>query len=194
MITSQEFLGYLCDTCNKKVKKPEKIRIFIHNLKGYDSHFIIKYGLKRYEKEIEKSKVLKALTDDNNKERSNTYYLNNLIKVLGRSKENLFFIQIDKFILQDSYCHLPFSLSQLIKDFVQERVFKSLLPDWYTHKEAYPYVWFNTYEKFSVPFLPDRDAFYSKLTGKTISGRSMRKSRVSSTSIVRLSKTSMRSI
>jgi hypothetical protein len=60
-------------------------------------------------------------------------------------------------------------LSQLVKDFVEERIFKSFLPDWYTHKEAYPYEWFNNYEEFDVPFLHDRDAFYSRLTDKTIS-------------------------
>ncbi|MCS7318279.1 MAG: hypothetical protein NZZ41_08255, partial [Candidatus Dojkabacteria bacterium] len=68
-----------------------------------------------------------------------------------------------------SYCHLPFSLSQLVKDYVQTKKFNEFLPDWYTHKEAYPYEWFNNYEKFDVPFLPPREAFYSRLSNKTIS-------------------------
>jgi hypothetical protein len=112
---------------------------------------------------------LKAKANPTDEEKNRLSQLRHFISVLGRSKEKLFYIKVDKSILQDSYCHLPFSLSQLIKDFVQERVFKSFLPDWYTHKEAYPYEWFNTYEKFEVPFLPDKDAFYSRLTGKSIS-------------------------
>ncbi|MCS7318133.1 MAG: hypothetical protein NZZ41_07520, partial [Candidatus Dojkabacteria bacterium] len=43
-----KFIGYVCDECNKKIKKPKKLRIFFHNLKGYDSHFIIKYGIKTF--------------------------------------------------------------------------------------------------------------------------------------------------
>jgi hypothetical protein len=108
-------------------------------------------------------------SDEDGHMKSKKLSLSNFIKVLGKSKEKLFFIQVGRYILQDSFCHLPFSLSQLIKDFVQEKVYKTFLPSWYTHKEAYPYEWFNTYEKFSVPFLPEREFFYSRLTSKTIS-------------------------
>jgi hypothetical protein len=156
-----EFLGYACDSCNK-IKKPDKIRIFVHNLKGYDSHFIIKYGLKRFERELDMLKAIKVMTesDEDGHMKSKKLSLSNFIKVLGKSKEKLFFIQVGRYILQDSFCHLPFSLSQLIKDFVQEKVYKTFLPSWYTHKEAYPYEWFNTYEKFNLPFQPDRETFY----------------------------------
>jgi hypothetical protein len=118
-----KFLGYACETCNLKMRKRHEIRIFFHNLKGYDSHFIIKYGLKKYNDIMNKETNLK---------------IRDYIKVLGKSKEKLFSIQIGNFIFLDSYCHLPFSLSQLIKDYVKEKRFKEFLPDWYTHKEAYP--------------------------------------------------------
>jgi len=42
-----------------------------------------------------------------------------------------------------------------------------LIPE-YKHKEAYPYEWMNSFTKFDFPFLPPREAFYSRITEKTI--------------------------
>jgi hypothetical protein len=150
-----KFLGYACASCNSSMKVSKDIRVFFHNLKGYDSHFIIKYGLKVITREKELSPP-----DDANEEEDKPI---EKINVLGRSKEKLFSIKIGHFLFLDSLCHLDTSLSQLIKGYVKERRFVKFLPDWYTHKEAYPYEWFNTYEKFELPFLPEREAFYSFL-------------------------------
>jgi hypothetical protein len=81
-----------------------------------------KYGLKKFAKEFKDLQNLKVLAEsmlDDDSVKPKTLNFNEFIKVLGKSKEKLFFLQIGNFILQDSYCHLPFSLSQLIKDFVQ---------------------------------------------------------------------------
>jgi len=43
---SGKFIGFVCSSCNSKIIKPDKLVIFLHNLKGYDSHFILKYGIK----------------------------------------------------------------------------------------------------------------------------------------------------
>jgi hypothetical protein len=43
------------------------------------------------------------------------------------------------------------------------------LPSWYSHKEAYPYEWFNDYSKFESTQFPPREDFYSRLSNKTIS-------------------------
>jgi hypothetical protein len=138
-----KFISYACIQCHSKLSKPNKLRIFFHNLKGYDSHFIVKYGIKQYPQ--------------------------NKIQPLGKSKEKLFCIKIGKFVLLDSYCHLPFSLSQLIKDYVTEKKFAKFLPSWYTHKEAYPYEWFDNYDKLNSTKFPSIENFYSRLNNKTIS-------------------------
>jgi hypothetical protein len=116
------FLGYACDSCNKKIKKPRKIKNFFRNLKGYNSHFIIKFGLKKFAKELkdlQKFKVLAESMLDEETTKPKKLNFNEFIKVLGKSKEKLFFIK--SVILQDSYCHLPFSLSQLVKDLYKQR-------------------------------------------------------------------------
>jgi hypothetical protein len=133
-----KFLDYACVQCNNQMRKPNVIRVFFHNLKGYDSHFIVKYGIKQY-------------TEDQ-------------VEPLGKSSEKLFSIKVGNFLFLDSYSHLPFSLSQLIKDYVKEKKFSKFLPDWYTHKEAYPYEWFDDYSKFELDFLPPRECFYSRLS------------------------------
>jgi len=146
---SGKFIGFVCNSCNAKIIKPDKLVIFLHNLKGYDSHFIIKYGLK---------------------------YLNvdkDGIHVLGKSKEKIFRIEIiaqeASLIFLDSYSHLPFSLSDLVRDFVKEPKFKEFLPiPEYKHKEAYPYEWMDSFHKFDIPFLPPRETFYSRITEKRI--------------------------
>jgi hypothetical protein len=151
-----KFLAFLCDDCNKKVREPRDIRVFFHNLKGYDSHFILKYAVKCL-----------------------PYWKS--IKPLGKSKEKLYAIKIPyiveidgkpvkvgSFYFLDSYSHLPFSLSQLVKDYVTTRKFPKYLPDWYKHKEAYPYDWFDDYEKFNAREFPPPNAFYNKLTDSPI--------------------------
>jgi hypothetical protein len=52
---------------------------------------------------------------------------------------------------------------------VKEPKFKEflLIPE-YKHKEAYPYEWMDSFTKFDFPFLPPREAFYSRITEKTI--------------------------
>jgi len=105
------------------------------------------------------------------------------IHVLGKSKEKIFRIEITtlyrsaynvpeeaSFIFLESYSHLPFSLSDLVRDFVKEPKFKEFLPiPEYKHKEAYPYEWMDSFNKFDIPFLPPRETFYSRITEKTIS-------------------------
>jgi len=147
-----KFICYACSSCNKKIRKPYFVRVFFHNLKGYDSHFIIKYALK----------YLKDWTS---------------ITPLGKSKEKLFAIKIPinkkknaGFYFLDSYCHLPFSLSQLVYDYVTDYRFKKFLPlnGNYKHKEAYPYEWFDDYSKFDEKEFPPKEAFYNRLNNKEI--------------------------
>jgi hypothetical protein len=146
------FICFACKECNNKIRKPEFVRIFFHNLKGYDSHFIIKYASK---------------------------YLNDWTSVspLGRSKEKLFAIKVPinkeknrGFYFLDSYCHLPFSLSQLVQDYVTEYPFKKFLPlnGEYKHKEAYPYEWMDSFATFEQKEFPPREAFYNRLTKKNL--------------------------
>ncbi|MCL6579441.1 MAG: hypothetical protein K6T73_08670 [Candidatus Bathyarchaeota archaeon] len=147
-----KFICYACKTCHAKAKKPKFVRVFFHNLKGYDSHFIIKYALK-------KVKFWKA------------------IKPLGKSKEKLFAIKVpfhsyygNGFYFLDSYSHLPFSLSQLVKDYVTEYRFKDFLPlnGEYKHKEAYPYEWMDNFDKFETKEFPPREAFFNRLTSRNL--------------------------
>ena len=147
-----EFLGYACSVCIKKLGKPKFVRVFFHNLKGYDSHFIIKYAINRI-------KTWDTITP------------------LGKSKEKLFAIKVPferkshGIYFLDSYSHLPFSLSQLVKDYITNYRYKNFLPlnGEYKHKEAYPYEWVDSFDKFFETKFPPRSAFYNRLNNKTIS-------------------------
>jgi hypothetical protein len=131
-----------------------KLPVIFHNLKGYDSHFLIKECAKHYKKRMD----CVALTNE---------------KYLSFSFDNIRFI--------DSFAFMSAGLGSLVealaktgtdkfthtmnhfKDCTEEQ--KKLL----FAKGIFPYDWFNDESKFNVTVLPDKEDFYSQLSGRHIS-------------------------
>ena len=149
-------LNYACNSCNINVSALNidnlKIPVIMHNLIGYDSHFLIREASRYVYKEI---------------------------KVLPLSSEKFFALFIDKFVFMDSFQFLPNSLSNLANLLVakgQENLKltansiedKSLLP-LIVRKGVMCYNYITCFKTLEEKKLPAIECFFNDLTGKDIS-------------------------
>ena len=134
---------------------PKKIRIPIvfHNLKGYDSHFIIQ-ELGNF---INKQKNMKVSVIPNNTEKYMAFSLG------------------DHMVFIDSFQFMSSSLDKLVSNLPKDalkytsQVFGDLQLELMTRKGVYPYDYMDSFEKFKEKKIPPKSAFYSQLTDEDIS-------------------------
>lgn len=145
----------ICNSCNLKIKMPNFIPVFIHNLSNYDAHFIIR-----------------ELGYDENK-----------ITIIPNSSEK--FISFSKYISKnftirfiDTFRFMPSSLSILASNLITEnfnkfpetaKVFSSDNLELVTRKGVYPYEYTNSWNKLLENKLPTKEDFYSSLKEAHIS-------------------------
>ena len=159
-----KFRGSAHQECNLKLRiKPEnlKIPVISHNLRGYDSHFIMQqigeiakkhaYTNKKGEKQD-----LNINAIPNNMEKYMAFMLGN----------NLTFI--------DSFQFMSSSLDKLVSNLPKEalkytsQVFKGKRLNLMSQKGVYPYDFMDSFEKFDQTELPTKDQFYSILNDQHI--------------------------
>jgi hypothetical protein len=134
-------LGVAHSTCNiRRVFSYGKIPIFFHNLKSYDSHFIIAGHLP-------------------------PHYVDNM-SAIAESVEKFKTFTLEGFVFKDSLQFLNASLASLVKslnisnfkilqdEFPNENKFQLVL-----RKGIYPYEYVSTVQKFKSKELPSIDAF-----------------------------------
>ena len=141
-----EYRGASHNECNLLSRKPNKIPIFFHNLKGYDGHLIIK----AVDKEIKKINCIPT-----NSERYISFSLNDL-----EFKDSFQFMassldKLSKNLNNDDMKHL--------KQFYDGEQFDLL-----RQKGVFPYEWFNNIDKLKLDKLPSKKEFYSKLNDEHI--------------------------
>ena len=158
------FKGSAHQECNLKLRiKPENIKIpvIFHNLRGYDSHFIMQqigeiakkhaYTNKKGEKQD-----LNINAISNNMEKYMAFMLGN----------NLTFI--------DSFQFMGSSLDKLVSNLPKDdliytsQVFKGKRLNLMSQKDVYPYDFMDSFEKFNQTELPTKDQFYSVLNDQHI--------------------------
>lgn len=139
------YRGAACNACNINFKLPNFVPVVLHNLSGYDAHFIIP-ELGRDKGRID---VLAVSTE----------------KFISFSKS----VKNIKLRFIDSLRFLPFSLSTLAgnlqrNDLVETR---KLVPgdkiDLVLRKGVFPYDYIDSLERFEETSLPPPEMFYSKL-------------------------------
>ena len=152
-----KYRGSAHQTCNLKLQiSPEKIKIpvIFHNLKGYDSNFIIN----ELGELIKKGQEMSISVIAQNAEKYMAFYIG----------KHLSFI--------DSFAFMSSSLDRLASnlsedDFIYtKKCFTD--PDQFNlmkRKGVYPYDYMDSFSKFNDTELPERKEFYSLLTDKNIS-------------------------
>ena len=159
-----KFRGSAHQECNLKLRiKPEdiKIPVIFHNLRGYDSHFIMqqigeianKHG---YTNKKGEKQDLNINAIPNNTEKYMAFTLGN----------HLTFI--------DSFQFMSSSLDKLVSNLPKDdliytsKVFKGKRLNLMSQKGVYPYDFMDSFEKFSQRELPNKDQFYSILNDQHI--------------------------
>ena len=138
-----KYRGAAHNECSSKLKIPKKLPIIFHNLEGYDGHIIFK-----------------ELNNFDNID----------IQAIPKSSEKYMSIIINKNIaFLDSLQFYKASLDTLAGN-LQDSDFKHLMSKFLEDKlkilrkkDAYPYEWVDSYEKFNYKELPPEEAFYSSI-------------------------------
>ena len=154
-----EYRGSAHQDCNLKLRiNPEEIKIpvIFHNLRGYDSHFIMQQIGEIVKKHTYKNKQMNINAIPNNMEKYMAFMLGN----------HLTFI--------DSFQFMSSSLDKLVSNLPSEALkytnkqFKGGKFELMTRKGVYPYDYMDSFEKFNKTELPTKEEFYSILSDEHI--------------------------
>ena len=177
-IPTGEFINTLCNTCNLKYQYKKFLPVYIHNLKGYDGHFIVNalntYGYKEYnviscipsteEKYISFSKKIKVDTYVYKGKKIDVYFEIRFVDTLA-------FLPASISTLTDNLkkdCTTTKQLRKVFKNvskqFTSDEKFKLMIS-----KGAYPYEYVDNYNKLYDAQLPPQKAFYSSLNNSSCS-------------------------
>ena len=170
-----KYRGSAHSACNLKLQISAdkfKLPVVFHNLKGYDSHFII-----RELGDFINRKKLKAYEEDEDGNRVEVevgYKMNT--RVIAQNIEKFMTFSVGNLKFIDSYQFLACSLSRLAdnledSDFIYTKKCYSDLKQFNLMKKKgeYPYDDTDCFSKFDETELPSIEKFYSKLTKTHIS-------------------------
>jgi hypothetical protein len=148
-----KFRGAAHSKCNLEFFSNRQLPVIFHNLRGYDSHFIINQA--------------RCISEDLSSDRFSVIP-NSFEKYMSFTVKNLKFI--------DSYQFMSCSLEKLVENLYDKddkykyfqfmkKYFNENL-DLLCQKGFYPYEWVDSFSKLSYEGLPPRECFYSKLKRK----------------------------
>ncbi|KAL4153519.1 hypothetical protein QTP88_001352 [Uroleucon formosanum] len=148
---SGRFLKTLCNTCNLKLKTPNFVPCFLHNLSNYDAHFIVTNLAN------DDNRRISVIANTEEKYISFSKYINNTFSVR--------FVDTCRFMASSLACLAENLVSANFDKF--REVAKFFTPSemaLVTRKGVYPYEYTDSCDKLSVTSLPDKFQFYSALT------------------------------
>ena len=160
-----KFRGSAHQDCNLKLQiKPEtiKIPVIFHNLRGYDSHFIIQ----------EIGKIAKEHTYTNKKGEKVEMNIN---CIPNNMEKYMAFMLGNHLVFLDSFQFMSSSLDNLIKHLPDEafkytkQEFKKKQFNLMKQKGIYPYDHMDSFDRFNETKLPVQQDFYSILNNEHIS-------------------------
>ena len=157
-----KYRGSAHEGCNLNFTLTNKIPVVFHNLKGYDSHFIMQ--------EIGNIVKKNAIFD---KEGKKVYEMS--INVIPCNMEKyMAFMLGQNLVFIDSFQFMSSSLSNLVNNLPAEafkhtgQVFQGEKLSLMTKKGVYPYDYMNSFEKFEDSRLPKKEDFFSIMNNEHI--------------------------
>ena len=160
-----KFRGSAHQDCNLKLQiKPEtiKIPVIFHNLRGYDSHFIMQ----------EIGKIAKEHTYTNKKGEKVEMNIN---CIPNNMEKYMAFMLGNHLVFLDSFQFMSSSLDNLVKNLPDEafkytkQEFKKEQFNLMKQKGIYPYDHMDCFDRFNEIQLPEKQDFYSILNNEHIS-------------------------
>ncbi|XP_068675675.1 uncharacterized protein [Montipora foliosa] len=161
-ITGQ-YRGSAHQDCNLNFQITDKIPVIFHNLRGYDSHFIMQ----------EIGEIVKKHTYTNKKGEKCQMNIN---AILNNMEKYMAFMLGNHLTFIDSFQFMSSSLEKLVSNLPRESLkytaeeFKGKKFDLMSKKGVYPYDFMDSFEKFDEK-LPSKEDFYSILNDEHISGK-----------------------
>ena len=162
---TNEFIGSAHNECNLKLLvDPDKIKIpvIFHNLRGYDSHFIMQ----------EIGKIVENNTYTNKKGQIKQMNIN---CIPNNMEKYMAFMLGNNLTFIDSFQFMSSSLDKLVINLPNESFrytnneFKNEKFELMKKKGIYPYDYMDSFVKFNNKKLPSKDEFYSTLNNENIS-------------------------
>ena len=184
-----EYISTICSECNLKKQYRKFIPVLLHNLKGYDGHFIVN-ALNSFGYKNEDSKNIRCIPSNEEKYISfsknikvDSYYIN------GEEIDIMFEIRfIDTLaFMNSSLSELADNIKKDCKTIQQKRTaFKNISEhfendeqfEMMISKGIYPYEYIDNYEKFSENKLPAIQHFYSSLNNTHCSEEDYKKAQI----------------
>ena len=160
-----KYRGSAHQECNLKLKiKPDNIKIpvIFHNLRGYDSHFIMQ----------EIGEIVKKHTYKNKKGEEIQMNIN---CIPNNMEKYMAFMLGNHLIVLDSFQFMSSSLDKLVSNLPNEafkytyNIFKQEQFELMKQKGVYPYDYMDSFDKFNKTELPIKEEFYSILNNEHIS-------------------------
>ena len=161
-----KYRGSAHQECNLKFRvNPEEIKIpvIFHNLRGYDSHFIMQ----------EIGAIVKKHTYKNNKGEDIQMSIN---AIPNNMEKYMAFMLGNHLTFIDSFQFMSSSLDKLVSNLPREsfkytsKEFKDEKFNLMTRKGVYPYDYMNSFDKFNEK-LPTKENFFSIMNNKHISNK-----------------------
>ena len=162
-----KYRGSAHQDCNLKLRiNPEEIKIPIifHNLRGYDSHFIMQ----------EIGAIVKKHTYKNKKGEEKQMNIN---AIPNNMEKYMAFMLGNHLTFIDSFQFMSSSLEKLVSNLPKEafkytsKKFNGKKLDLISHKGTYPYDFMDSFEKFNKTELPTQEEFYSILNNEHITDK-----------------------
>ena len=159
-----KYRGSAHQECNLQLRlNPEEVKIpvIFHNLRGYDSHFIMQ----------EIGAIVKNHTYKNNKGEEKQMNIN---AIPNNMEKYMAFMLGNHLTFIDSFQFMSSSLEKIVSNLPKESLkytsksFKGEKLDLMVRKGVYPYDYMNSFEKFNHK-LPSKEDFYSILNDQHIS-------------------------
>ena len=159
-----KYRGSAHQECNLKLRiNPQEIKIpvIFHNLRGYDSHFIMQ--------EIGAIVKKHAYKNKNGEEKQM-----NINAILNNMEKYMAFMLGNHLTFIDSFQFMSSSLDKLVSNLPAEALkytnkkFKGKKFELMTQKGIYPYDFMDSFEKFDKTELPTKEEFYSILNNEHI--------------------------
>ena len=159
-----KYRGSAHQECNLKLRvKPEEIKIpvIFHNLRGYDSHFIMQ----------EIGEIVKKHTYINKNGKKTQMNIN---AIPNNMEKYMAFMLGNNLVFLDSFQFMSSGLDKLVSNLPRKSLkytsqkFKGKKLDLMARKGVYPYDYMDSFDKFNEK-LPTKEEFYSVLNNEHIS-------------------------
>ena len=161
-----KYRGSAYQECNLKLRiNPEEIKIpvIFHNLRGYDSHFIMQ--------------EIGAIVKNNTYTKNEKEIKMNINAIPNNMEKYMAFMLGNHLTFIDSFQFMSLSLDELVSNLPAEalkytnKIFRKEKFNLMTRKGIYPYDYMDSFEKFNKTELPTKEEFYSILSDEHITNK-----------------------